>query len=272
MKWKKLTIVFSLLFIFCGTTVGYAADVHLTWDPSSGEVAGYRIYYGTSPGSHPNMVEVGNVTDYILTGLSEGVTYYLVARAYNTYGESGDSNELQWISGAAPPPPPPPEEFSISNLAPSNFIIGSVHVGETVYIDRTYTILSGYSSRYEGLALIKTACDDKYNSSLNYLSFEVNKASTVYVCFEQTTPPIWLSSGFVKTNDTIDRSHGSLPIRTYDIWSKDYTAGNIVLGGSAAEGAGEINATYFVLVKEQSESIDGPAAPTGIKILGFGVR
>jgi hypothetical protein len=45
------------------------------------------------------LVEVGgNTTDYTAT-LNEGWTYYLVVRAFNDYGESGNSNELVWSWG-----------------------------------------------------------------------------------------------------------------------------------------------------------------------------
>ena len=87
-------------FVFCVAffidSVVFGAQVHLAWDPSSGKVDGYRIYYGTTPGNHPIKIEVGNVTDYLVTGLKDGTTYYFVIRAYNQYGESGDSNEISW--------------------------------------------------------------------------------------------------------------------------------------------------------------------------------
>jgi len=71
------------------------AEAHFTWqaNPSSENILGYRIYYGTTQGAYPNQVECGNVTDYKVTDLVENVTYYLVVRAYNQYGESPDSNE-----------------------------------------------------------------------------------------------------------------------------------------------------------------------------------
>ena len=65
----------------------------------------------------------------------------------------------------------------ITNITVNNgktFQIGYVHAGETVYIDRTYEILAGYPTEFDGLDLIKTACDDKYDSSDNYLSFDVS--------------------------------------------------------------------------------------------------
>ena len=90
-----LFLVFSLFFV----SYSLAAQVHFQWGASSGVVDGYRIYYGfTHQGPYPNLLDHvgGAITEYTAT-LDEGLTYYLVVRAYNDYGESGNSNEV--ISG-----------------------------------------------------------------------------------------------------------------------------------------------------------------------------
>ena len=97
MNTKKLYIWFGALlalFIFCPVT--YAADVTLAWDPNPTTPDGYRLYYGTASGNYTESIDVGNVTQYTLTDLSETVTYFIVARAYNDSGESGNSNEVSW--------------------------------------------------------------------------------------------------------------------------------------------------------------------------------
>jgi len=62
-------------------------------------LAGYRIYYGTSPGvylqSYGNGLDAGKVTSFLVTGLKNGTRYYFVATAYDTMGnESVYSNEV----------------------------------------------------------------------------------------------------------------------------------------------------------------------------------
>ena len=99
---KRVVVTCFAALALLTASYAQAAQVHLAWNASSGSVTGYRIYYGTSPGSHPTRVEAGNVTDYIVTGLSENVMYYFVVRAYNNYGESADSNEVSWISTSTP--------------------------------------------------------------------------------------------------------------------------------------------------------------------------
>lgn len=114
---KKMIILgIGLLFCVSIPSIGFAAGVTLAWDASSGEVNGYRIYYGTSQGTYPSSVDTGNVTEYALTGLQDGTTYYFVARAYNDFGESENSNEVSWTSPETPidhTPPLPPAGVSV---------------------------------------------------------------------------------------------------------------------------------------------------------------
>jgi len=72
--------------------------VSLEWDAVA-QAAGYRIYYGTTPGvyfqSAGQGVNVGNVTTHTLTGLSSGTRYYFAARAFDaSNNESPFSNEI----------------------------------------------------------------------------------------------------------------------------------------------------------------------------------
>ncbi|MEW6329952.1 MAG: Ig-like domain-containing protein [Pseudomonadota bacterium] len=86
-------------------TVTYNAPVIsnsaiLTWDAvAATNLSGYRVYYGTSPGSYQQApgqgLSVGNITAYTLTGLSNGTRYYFAVTAFDTAGnESGYSNEV----------------------------------------------------------------------------------------------------------------------------------------------------------------------------------
>jgi len=79
------------------TTVTVAA---LAWDPvASANLAGYRLYWGTSPGVYFQLpgsgLSVGNVTNFSLAGLNSGRRYYFAATAQDTTGnESSYSNEV----------------------------------------------------------------------------------------------------------------------------------------------------------------------------------
>jgi hypothetical protein len=67
----------------------------LTWTPPTtntdgsplNNLAGYKVYWGTSLGSYPNSTTLSNpgLTSYVVTNLAPG-TYYFVATAFNTVG------------------------------------------------------------------------------------------------------------------------------------------------------------------------------------------
>lgn len=71
----------------------------LAWDAvTDASLSGYRVYYGTAPGTYLQSLgqglNVGNVTTYTVTGLSSGRRYYFAATAYDTAGNESDfSNE-----------------------------------------------------------------------------------------------------------------------------------------------------------------------------------
>ena len=75
-----------------------ATSVTLGWPPSLGtNTAGYDIYYGVTNGIYTQMVNVGNVTNATISGLTGGMTYYFAARAYTSLGyQSGFSNQASY--------------------------------------------------------------------------------------------------------------------------------------------------------------------------------
>ena len=98
---KKLHILVYILFLMaiCFSNV-FAAEVTLAWNSSPGNPNGYRIHYGSSPGSYTQIIDVGNVTEYTVSGLQSDVIYYFVVSAYSELGESGNSKEIQWPNPA----------------------------------------------------------------------------------------------------------------------------------------------------------------------------
>src|SRR6266853_563702 len=62
----------------------YAGQVPLAWDAASGpNLAGYRLYYGTSSRTYTTSIPVSLQTNYTVTGLTAGQLYYFAVTAYD---------------------------------------------------------------------------------------------------------------------------------------------------------------------------------------------
>ena len=136
--WGVLLSLFVLLSIVSAAT--------LQWDPVSGTVTGYRIYYGINSGNYTDSLDIGNVTQYSLLALplTEKTTYYFVLRAYNDAGESENSNELSWTVPDNTPPVTPTGVFFEEQSGLINWSANS----ETDL--ETYRIYFGTSTRVYG--------------------------------------------------------------------------------------------------------------------------
>lgn len=120
-------------------------------------------------------------------------------------------------------------DLEITGLIPSNYSISTYQAGGTVYTDRAYTFTQ-VPATLAGKKMIKTANNDKGNNSSSYITFLVNKPVTVYLAIDNriTNLPSWYSS-WTKTNltTTINDNNPS----GYSFYTKEFAAGNIVLGG-----------------------------------------
>ena len=98
---------FLLLCAFFTPSVVHAGEVNLAWDPNTEpDVAGYRVYYGLGSRNYDHVMEVGNCTSCVVTGLEEGRTYYFAATAVNTANiESDFSNEVSAALSSSNQPP-----------------------------------------------------------------------------------------------------------------------------------------------------------------------
>jgi fibronectin type 3 domain-containing protein len=75
-------------------------SIPLAWNPSADStVAGYKIYFGGASHAYTNSIDVGNVTNAVITGLAENATYYFAATTYDASGvESDFSNEAAYVA------------------------------------------------------------------------------------------------------------------------------------------------------------------------------
>jgi len=73
-----------------------ATQVTLDWAAETG-ASGYKIYYGTTSKNYSSVIDVGNAITYTVPNLSNGVTYYFAATAYDANRlESDYSSEVSY--------------------------------------------------------------------------------------------------------------------------------------------------------------------------------
>jgi len=99
---KTLAYKVLVAFFYCLISTQICNAALLVWDKNSeGDLAGYNVYYGTSPGNYTVAVDVGNVTEYKLEDLNlrEDVTYYITVTAYDiSNNESAFSSEVDFFA------------------------------------------------------------------------------------------------------------------------------------------------------------------------------
>jgi len=103
-----LLLTRSLIILVCSVcTIQAAPSVTLAWNPAS-NVAGYRLYCGTTSRVYTQTIEVGNTTMTLVSNLVDGRTYFFAVTAYTTTGlESPASNEVSYRVPLATPTPTP---------------------------------------------------------------------------------------------------------------------------------------------------------------------
>lgn len=97
-----------------------------------------------------------------------------------------------------------------------------------------------------GSSYILTSSDDRYETTSDFLDFDVNQDATVYVAYDDriTSKPTWLTSSFTDTGENLVRD-GTV---TFSIYSCAYSAGHVTLGGNSIPSGGT-GGMYVVIVK-----------------------
>lgn len=105
--WRTWLLLASFLYFYPG--IAAAGSLNLSWSPNTEtDLAGYKVYYGTATKTYGLPIDVGKVTTYTVTGLTDQTTYYFAVTAYDLAGnESGFSTEAFGTVPDKTPPAPP---------------------------------------------------------------------------------------------------------------------------------------------------------------------
>jgi hypothetical protein len=149
------TVLIPFFFVLCAIHLpsSFAATVNLSWNASTGSnIAGYKMYYGTSSTIYTYDVDIGKNTTCSLSGLTEGKKYYFAATAYDTSNAESDySAELSYTI----PSSTGPNTIILDNGGPGTKASGTwVSSGGPNY----YGTKSVYSRAVSSTYSFETAC------------------------------------------------------------------------------------------------------------------
>ena len=141
----------------------------------------------------------------------------------------------------------------LASLSKESYSTKHIKAGDTYYIDRDYTINSVPDS-LQGLLWIQTANDDKIGDSPDFLKFNLNWGSRVYVAYDEniSSLPDWLTenAGWQMIDEQIVDSRGA----RFDIFYKQYSAGEVALGGNC----GSVDDNMYIVMIQPTEVLGRP--------------
>uniref|UniRef100_A0A8C6L836 Collagen, type XIV, alpha 1a n=1 Tax=Nothobranchius furzeri TaxID=105023 RepID=A0A8C6L836_NOTFU len=129
-------------------------SAHISWDPASGEVKGYRIKWVMTDGQVTKEVEVGPVTSYDLKELASLMEYFVAIFAVHSEGQSAPLTD-----GFTTTPVPGPLNLHSSNVKADSFKVSWDHSAKDIVLyrlswapfaggDTKEVILSGSENQY----------------------------------------------------------------------------------------------------------------------------
>ena len=171
------------------------ASVDLTWDEPTEytdgtpltSLGGYKIYTGNTPGNYSQVLDVGNVTSYTLSGLNDGTTYYFAVTAYSTGGSlSLFSSEVSFTIQT------PPVLYTINSTAGSG---GTISPTGTITVDsggiQTFAITPNTGFQITGVIVDGTSV----GAVTNYTFSNVTANHTISAAFTAIAYTITATAG-----------------------------------------------------------------------------
>lgn len=141
-----------------------AASAKLTWNPNQEEdLAGYKLFVGTSSGNYSSTIDVGSSTSYEVANLNAATTYYFALKAYDVKSNLSESSaEISYTTPVA------------DKTAPTILSVTSPRYQQSKAIQVSYSV-----SDPSGIAAVKLWV--RINSSgWIYSGKSLNKASATF--------------------------------------------------------------------------------------------
>jgi len=174
-----LAAIIFIVVAFINTEQLIAGTATLSWTaPTTNadgtlltNLAGYKVYYGTSSGSYSQIIDVGNLNAYQVTNLTDGNTYYFAVKAYNTsFNESTFSSEVSKTMAITDITPP-----QISGVNSTSINSSSAVVNWTTNEASDTQVQYGTTTSYGSSTTLNSAMVTSHSQSISGLA-----ASTLY--------------------------------------------------------------------------------------------
>ncbi len=175
-------------------------------------ITNYKIHWGTTTGSYPNVISVGNVTNYIHTGLTNGTTYYYKIAAVNALGEGTLTSEASATPQALPIPGTPVLATIYNNYIGSPFSISIPFTSQLTITGCQYSIDGGttWTSANVSGALPNFNCAIQNVTATNGASLSIGMRAT--------------TSGGTSTPTYTTKTVDSIGPTVSDSWTNNWTA------------------------------------------------
>ncbi len=171
------------------------AQVNLTWNASSGATA-YYVKRSTTTGGPYTQIAAPTGTSYADNSVTNGTKYYYVVSAYNSYGQSANSAEVNATPTAPPPPGAPaglqatPGNTQVSLSWTASTSATSYHVKRSTTSGGPYTQVSAPTvANFTDTGLTNGATYYYVVSALNATGESANSSQASATPIAPVTPP-----------------------------------------------------------------------------------
>ena len=284
---RMLALIAVVLMAAAGSAT-WGGTVSLAWDPApDSDLAGYRVYYGTSPTAYTQSVDVGNVTSTTISGLTDCTTYYFGVKTYDT-GSNESTSYSNQVSGWSRPvvtsaTPSSAEQGRALTLtiAGTNFPSGATALFSNAGITVTSTTVDACGQLTLNVTVGAAATPGTANLDVTDLDGVFGTGSAIFTVqaavaptVVSTTPPDAATGVSIAVNPTITFSEAMLQssITTATVRLLDDTGAAVAQGaGSPALSGNGLTATITpatALTQGKIYKIQVVGGASGVKDLG----
>lgn len=140
---------------------------------------------------------------------------------------------------------------SVQTTSQKPYSLYFLHVGQHCYADQD-TVISKIPVELSGLPAVVTAYADRDSVSEDLVRLHLTAPSRVYIAYTMSAlnTPSWMANFHPVDERMIEINDDWYGARRLQLYSQDFPAGEVILGGNAAAGSkGRLDSTYLIVVE-----------------------